>query len=175
MTQTTRVPLMMLEMIPSGLYAVRPDPGTPYTFLRLSRPTYGRRKGMVIVQTQHSEQLTDRWFWNPANQDPVTAVRSYTNWTFNGQTIEELMLLMIANSRAAGRAYAAEMRKCHYCGKKLTDERSRWYGFGPECEKRAEAEKDEIDDENEGTYEYLVATQAVIYLDWLSTNHTPEV
>ena len=160
MTAPTKVPLMMLDVIPSGYYAVRPDTETPYVFMRLSRPTFGKRKGLVIVQTQHSEQLIDRWIWNPANPDPATNVRTWQNWrnTFpGGQSIEDLILLMIVDARKAGREYASEIGRCHFCGKKLTDERSRWYGFGPECEKGAEGEKDEIDDENEGTYEQLKA------------------
>lgn len=146
----SKIPLMMLEVIPSGYYAVRPDSETPYEFMRLARPNYGKRKGMTLVQTQHSEQLVTRWVWNPQT-DPRFQVNIYSS------TIEDKILLMIANARSAGRAYAKEIGRCQFCGKKLTDERSRWYGFGPECEKRAESLKDEIDDENEGSYEYLKA------------------
>jgi len=158
-TTGTKVPLMMLELVPSGCYAVQPDSATPLTFLRISRPTFGKWKGWVKVQTQHSENWVDRWAWNPSNTDPRTRVRSYSHGAqFAGrQTIEDLILLVIVDHRKAGRQYAAEIGNCHFCNKDLTDERSRWYGFGPECEKSAEGEKDEIDDENGGTYEQLKA------------------
>lgn len=162
------IPLPLLEMIPSGYYAVRPDDETPYRFLRLARPTYGKKKGWVKVQTQHSDDLVDRWFWNPANPDPRTCVYKFD------RTIEDSMLLMIADHRKAGRAYAAEISACHFCNKALTDERSRWYGFGPECEKSAEGEKDEIDDENGGTYEYLRDTKAQVYLDFVADEGVKE-
>lgn len=168
----TKVPLMMLELVPTGYYAVRPDTVTPYVFMRLARPTHGKWKGHVKVQTQHSEQLWDRWIWNPANPDPRTNVRNLSQWQHvspfpGGQTIEDLILLMISDHRRAARAYAAVIEKCHRCNIALTDERSRWYGFGPECEKHLEGEKDEIDDENDGTYEYLLDTEAPIYVEWL--------
>jgi len=151
---------MMLELIPDGYYAVRPDIETPLTFVRISRPGRGKWKGWLKVQTQHSEALCDRWFWNMSNTDPRTNVRSYGSLPFGpklagGQSIEDVILLIIVDHRKAGRQYAAEIGKCHFCNKALTDERSRWYGFGPECEKSAEGEKDEIDDENGGSYEYL--------------------
>jgi hypothetical protein len=155
---TSKVPLMMLAAIPSGYYAVRPDTETPYVFMRLARPVHGKRKGWVKVQTQHGETLYDRWLWNPGNLDPSTNVIRLT-WnksTLPGnQSIEDLILLMIVDHRAAAREYAREIGNCHRCNKDLTDERSRWYGFGPECEKSLEGEKDEIDDENGGTYEEL--------------------
>ena len=159
MTGPTKVPLPMLDMIPSGYYAVRPDTETPYMFVRIARPTFGRRKGQLVVQTQHSDQLIDRWVWYMDNPDPRTNVRNWSTQArfHGGQTIEDLILLIIVNHRGCGRAYAQEIGRCHFCGKRLTDERSRWYGFGPECEKSAEGEKDEIDDENDGTYEQLKA------------------
>lgn len=150
----------MLEMIPSGYYAVRPDTETELAFVRISRPGHGKWKGYLKVQTQHGDQLIDRWAWNMANPDPLTSVRSWSVWRnqFPGnQSIEDLLLLVIVDHRKAGRTYAEEIGRCHRCNKDLTDERSRWYGFGPECEKLLEGEKDEIDDENDGSYELLKA------------------
>lgn len=159
MTETaTKVPLMMLELVPTGYYAIRPDTETPFAFVRLVNPVkVGKLKGWVKVQTQHGEQFEDRWLWNPANPDPRTNVRTIFNWKYNwhGQSVEDLILLLIVDHRKAARAYAAEIGNCHRCNKDLTDERSRFYGFGPECEKVLEGEKDEIDDENNGTYEQL--------------------
>jgi hypothetical protein len=156
MTQSSKVPLLMLDAIPSGYYAVRPDAVTPYTFVRISRPTLGRWKGHVKVQTIHAEDLVDRWVWNPGNPDPRTNVRTLSFTRFKGeQSIEDLILLVIVGHREAGIAYAREIRRCCRCNTRLTDERSRWYGFGPECEQSLEGMKDEIDDENGGTYEYL--------------------
>lgn len=156
----SKIPLPMLELIPSGYYAVRPDTDTPFAFVRLVNPVnVGKMKGWVKVQTQHGENFEDRWYWNPSNPDPRTHVRTIHSWKFvwHGQSVEDLMLLMIVDHRRAARDYAREIGNCHRCNKDLTDERSRHYGFGPECEKVLEGEKDEIDDENGGTFEELKA------------------
>lgn len=140
--------LGMIDEVPSGYYAVQSDETEPLTFMRVARPTHGRYKGYTKVQTQHSEMLMDRWLYNPEAEDRFK-VRAFDS------TIEQKILLLIANTRKAARKYAEEIGRCHRCNFQLTDERSRWYGFGPECEKYLEAEKDEIDDENGGTYEQL--------------------
>lgn len=160
---TTNVPVSLLDMIPSGYYAVSPDSETPLTFLRLSRPKTGRYKGTTKVQTLHSEQLFDQWAWDPEAWNGHDDKTGNTIWGrasllgSMGSGIEDKILLMIVGHREAGRLFAMQIGRCHRCGKQLTDERSRYYGFGPECEKDLEAEKDEIDDEAGGTYERLKA------------------
>jgi Family of unknown function (DUF6011) len=149
----------MIDQLEDGYYAVQPDSNTPLTFMRVSRPTYGKLKGYVKIQTQHSDTLIDRWLYNPAQTDPLFRVRELD------RTIEPKILLLLANKRAAGRRYAHEIGKCHRCNKKLTDHRSRHYGFGPECELELAGEKDEIDDENGGTYEELLARGEIDHAD----------
>jgi hypothetical protein len=154
-TPMTELIIGMLDNLEDGYYAVQPNAAHPHLdFIRVSRPTDRRSKykGAVKVQTIHAETLYDRWAYWP-DSDRLMCLD-------NG--IEGKLLLLLANKRAAARRYAHEIERCHRCNTQLTDERSRHYGFGPECEKHLEAEKDEIDDENGGTFEELLARGELI-------------
>jgi hypothetical protein len=142
----------MLPQLDTGYYAVQRDPEHPHIdFVRVSRPTYGKWSGAVKVQTQHSEELIERWaYFPPKDGQPDRVV-------ILSREIEDIILRLLANKRAAMRLYADKIEKCCRCNKKLTDERSRYYGFGPECEESLEGMKDEIDDEMGGSYEELLA------------------
>lgn len=120
----SKIPVMLLDMVPEGYYAVRGDESESYTFLRLSRPTKGRFKGTTKVQTQHGNRLEVAWCVWPGGQ-----VSSYL------YTIEDAILLMISDHQWAARTYARVLGHCCRCNADLTDDRSRHYGIGPECEK----------------------------------------
>lgn len=139
----------MIDNLDTGYYAVQPRPDHPHIdFIRVSRPTdkRSRFRGAVKVQTIHAETLYDRWAYWPETGRVLCMD--------NG--IEQKLLLLLANKREAARRYAEEIGNCHRCNTQLTDERSLHYGFGPECEKHLESEKDEIDDERGGTFEELL-------------------
>lgn len=123
-TNKSKVPMMLLDGVPEGRYAVRVEEGSPWTFLRLSRPNRGRYKGTTKVQTQHGPNYDLAWVAWPSGR---ISVYKYT--------VEEAILLTIANYREAARQYGRELGRCSRCGLELTDERSRHYSIGPECEK----------------------------------------
>lgn len=123
------IPIDMLKSVPDGYYAVRPDSITPYTFFRVSRPKSGRYAGTVKVQTQHGEDYKLAFvIWNPqADQPRITVYNT---------TIEDKLLLLVVDPNGAHIAYGQEIGRCCICGKELTDERSRYFGIGPDCETR---------------------------------------
>lgn len=117
-------PLELVTQIRDGRYAVKPMPDKPFTFLRVSRPKRGKSQGCLIIQTQHSE-----WY-KPA----ITIYPTGSLWIFNTRIDRELMITAVDPINATIR-YGAELGRCSRCGRELTDERSRYYSIGPECEK----------------------------------------
>jgi hypothetical protein len=114
----------LLEKVPDGYFAVREEEGSPITFLRVSRPTYGTKKNCLKIQTQHAEALDEKWIRWPDGRIYVYS-----------RTIEEVMLILITSYKEAARLYGKELGKCARCNTELTDARSRWLSIGPECEK----------------------------------------
>jgi hypothetical protein len=128
----------LLPVVPEGYYAVAPNPdrANDFTFIRYSRPTKGRFnrtwKFQRVIGTPGGrpriEEYAVRW---PSGQ-----------WSYYGgsyidraeRCITELMLI-VADHQTAALNYAAHLGRCSRCNAVLTDERSRWYGIGPECEK----------------------------------------
>jgi hypothetical protein len=125
----------MVNMIKSGRYAVRADDQAPYVFLRVSRPTTGRQKGYLKIQTKHSENLITRLLF-----DKTGRLESHKTGRVQGQTLQELLTLVMLDQAEASFNYAQELEQCGYCGRDLTDKRSRWLGIGPECEKKLGAQ-----------------------------------
>lgn len=131
MTETTRVPLEkklvpLLADCPSGYYAVRSDDNDPYTFYRVSRPDKGYWKGVVKVQSKHSDNL-----------NLVMVCRPEKDWyqTFDSRYVRKIVLVA-ADPIGAGLAFARELEHCCKCGKSLTDANSRRLCIGPECVKK---------------------------------------
>lgn len=131
----TKIPLNMLHDLRDGYYASRPDDSRPYTFFRVSRPNRGNYKGTLKIQTQHGPDLKlalviypgDRVYWH-------------------NMVVEDDLLLVVVDQRGCALAYAEKLGKCMRCGTELTDDRSRWYGIGPECERHWPEIINEIDD-----------------------------
>jgi hypothetical protein len=125
---TTVIPLAMLEMTPSAHYAVRPDSTVPFTFLRVARPNHGKFKGCTKIQTRHGDTFVNRMVVYPSG----------SIWfdLRNKAKTETDVMLVIADYQQACLNYAREIGQCCICNKTLTDERSRWYGIGPDCETR---------------------------------------
>ena len=120
----TKIPVILLDTVPSGRYAVQPDSNPPHTFIRVSRPTKGKFKDAFKVQTQHSDM------YKPA----FTRWPSGSMW-WDNKSVEDALLQVIVDPMRAALEYSKEIGRCTNCGKRLTDPRSRWYGIGPECEK----------------------------------------
>lgn len=118
------VPAGFLELLDKGYYAVSMEEGDPLRFFYVSKPTSGTFKGCIKVQSQHS----DTWklatvLW------PSGKVSTYREYQV------EYVLAVIADQIGCALTYAEEIGNCARCNKTLTDERSRYYGIGPECEK----------------------------------------
>lgn len=135
-------PEMLVRGLREGRYAVRADSSQPYIFLRHVRPKTGKKKGCLVFQTQHSEVFKDRLTIYPSGKAFCPEPRK----------IDQALLLACVDPITSMRAYARELGVCGRCGRKLTDERSRWYGIGPECEESWPDLIDEVDEENGFSY-----------------------
>lgn len=120
----TKVPLAMLQAVPDGYFAVRPDETHAHTFFRFSRPKHGKYKGSLKIQTQHGE-----------NYELCLVVYPSGNLHFFRPAYEDDLLLVVVDPNGAAIEYGRVIGRCMRCRKDLTDQRSRHYGIGPECEK----------------------------------------
>lgn len=123
--RVSKVPPELLKMVRPGRYAVRADSAHPYVFVRISIAKSGQYKDAIKVQTQHSERLSN----------PKLVIWPSGKISLYDVTIEEPLLLVIADQQGSARAYAKELGRCARCGVELTDEQSRKWGVGPECVK----------------------------------------
>lgn len=132
---TTIVP-EVIKMVKDGRYACRVTDESKFMFFKVSRPESGTYRGCVKIMTQHSEEWKLAIVLWPSGKLSVYR-----------HGLEEFILTIIANRRKAGDLYAQELGDCQICGKKLTDERSRYYGIGPDCETRHAAVVSQVDEE----------------------------
>jgi len=144
------LPAEMLFSIREGRYAVSVEGTKRLDFVRIShikaRPgKQVRFAGCMRVQTQHGEQLKERAIISPKGE-----VRLMSQ-TMPAEYLTKIFMLIIVDQRSTAILYGREKGQCCRCGKQLTDERSRHYGIGPECEKHLPEIIDELD-EAEGVY-----------------------
>lgn len=144
----------LINSLPDGRYAARMDETEAMRFFRVKRHTRGRFVGCLQIQTQHSERLMNaairlrdqRWLFD-----------SHYRYTSDKDKLLDLLLLVCADPQTAGFNYAKELGRCRICGKTLTDERSRWYGIGPDCETRYSHLIEWVDEQHDGkTYEQMM-------------------
>lgn len=117
----------MLLATRDGRFAVRPDDFSPWQFLRLSRPTKGRHAGWLRVQSQHSDMLSS-----------VASIRvggGASQRYLHAPNYLTALRLLVCDPVRATIEYGRRKNRCSRCGKTLTDDRSRFYAIGPECEK----------------------------------------
>jgi hypothetical protein len=140
----------MLPLIPDGYYATAPEgSGGHIDFVRISRPMKGRFKGALKVHTQHSEAWKEALILWPSGQ-----------WSVYRTSAVDTLLLVIADHKSCARRYGIELQSCMRCNKELTDDRSRHYLVGPECETKHGFTWpiEYADEQNNGlSYEQLVA------------------
>lgn len=113
----------LIQLIKDGRYATRASDSEPLVFYRISRPMKGQFKGAFKVQTQHSEKWTLAYVVWPSKRESVYRTDIKTH-----------LLMLVGNQEVAASTYAWELGQCQICGRKLTLERSRYYGIGAECE-----------------------------------------
>ncbi|MFD5451621.1 MULTISPECIES: DUF6011 domain-containing protein [Streptomyces] len=121
------VPRAMVDLVENGYYAVREAEHSDWVFLRVSRPDSGQHKDHIKIQSQHGERLKLVCLVLPPESSVGYSV-------INGQ-VKDLIITLVVNPKMAAVQYGREVGQCCRCGKPLTDNRSRHYGIGPECEK----------------------------------------
>jgi len=122
-------PRAMVEHMREGRYAVEiklPGKPTDWVFIRVSRPTHGQKKGCLVLQTQHSDYYKMLLQVYPSGH-------IYTA-QYN-EKLDMALMMVAADPFTAAINYGRELGCCSRCARKLTDERSRYYSIGPECEK----------------------------------------
>lgn len=136
----------MLFDIREGRYAIPTRGTTRLDFVRLSvvKPSkagkFVRYQGCLKVQTQHGESYKTRAYI--ARNGEV----ALTSNTMDATYLTAIFMAIIVDQKAAAHRYGREKGMCCRCGKELTDERSRYYGIGPECEKKWETFVPEMDE-----------------------------
>ena len=127
----TKVPLDMLKSVGSGYFAVRLDANQVHTFFVLTEIKEiknVKRKlpiGTFTVETLHGDRK--KWVLTIF---PDGTVREYD------LSREKELLLVCVDPNGGKIEFGIQRERCGQCGKGLTDDRSRWYGIGPDCEKR---------------------------------------
>lgn len=144
------LPAEMLFGIRPGRYAVSTDGSNRFDFVRVmhvkQKPgKFTKHAGCMKIQTQHGEMLKERAIVSPIGQVVLTSN------TMDATKLTAILMGIIIDQRGANIKYGREKGMCCRCGKTLTDERSRYYGIGPECEKSWPEIVDEVD-ENEGVF-----------------------
>ena len=125
---------MATNLIKDGRYAVRTDDDNKqHVFVRVSRPKTGQYRGMLMVQTQHSDQYIRRLVMSTVTHKTMY---QYTR-PIQGQGLADIISAIIVDPQQAAFDYAVAKSQCSRCGRELTDDRSSYLGIGPECEKHA--------------------------------------
>lgn len=139
------LPIELVFDIREANYAVpRGDNGFDFVRIARIRPyRNGRRRsneGSVVLSTQHSETWVKRFMFTPD-------MRALQLSSYGGEWASAVLARILVNPTRTASSYGHELGRCCRCGKKLTDDRSRWYGIGPECEKVWPEILYELDDE----------------------------
>jgi hypothetical protein len=124
------LPKMREKFRAPGRYAVRRGNSSVIDFFKVSIPKYGQYNGAWLVKTQHGPTYLDAlvvwpdWHWR-FRREPIQYFRPY---------VRQVMLDGLPDVLGAALLYAEEKQVCVRCGHDLTDDESRWYLIGPECE-----------------------------------------
>ena len=116
----------IMEEGKQSYYAARVDDNSPYEFFRISRPVKGKWAGVLKIQTIHGDKLEMFLVIRPDG----------SHWAVEHKRtrFEEALTMVVVDPRYAQKKFGEIKRRCCNCGKGLTDDRSLWYGIGPECE-----------------------------------------
>lgn len=120
----------MIDAVPDGYFAVQKEEGATVHFLRLSHPkiragvSRNRFAGALKIQTQHGPRL-----------EVAAVLWPGGTWSlYAGNAVIDMLMLLVADWQGATQRYAEKLGHCMRCNAELTDDRSRHYGIGPECE-----------------------------------------
>lgn len=111
-----------LDALPGGrsFYAV-PDPKGVLLFLAVDRPTKGKWDGWTFVR---------RYLGGQGPADKLGSARPHA--AYHGAA-PDVLATVVADPKAAMKAFADELGVCAKCHRDLTDPVSRERGIGPEC------------------------------------------
>jgi hypothetical protein len=123
-TWTFVTPEAMVRTIPKGRYCVELGANLRKFFKVVPNWKGKLYRGATVISTQHSESFKVALVLWPDGRVQI----------FN-RDIDSCLMMMAADPYTCKIRYGQELGVCCNCGKKLTDDRSRWYGIGPECEK----------------------------------------
>ena len=122
------LPKGMFDLVPDGYFAVQPSLDVQMTFIRIKTQKGGWQDGARKVATQHSD-------WFKRQFTVARDGRVFVASNADLKLVDDRLLLVGCDPSTAQIRYATELGRCGRCGRELTDNRSRWYGIGPECEK----------------------------------------
>lgn len=129
----------IFDNITEGRFAVTDDRyGDKATFFaidlmkprqRMSWHTRAVLGALRIRQVRHAEQSpVVKAYIMPKTGDVI-------DMGWGATKVQDLVLRTLTSPWDHARQYATFMGRCARCGAGLIDDRSRWYGIGPECEK----------------------------------------
>lgn len=133
----------LIGSIPIGYFAVEKGSGTSfgdegdYNFVRISHPKHGKYRDAIKIQSQHGDRLETRAVLWPSGSLSI----------FDRRIIDPLMGIL-ADHKTCLMTYGQKLGHCCRCHKALTDDRSRHYGIGPECEKYYPWVIEQVDEQN---------------------------
>lgn len=121
---------MLKGMLPVGYFAGQLDSSSRTIFFRVKTTAKNSRRyppDSYLVQQAHGNALG-------LSYTPVCAV--WPNGTFKvyDKSLEPELMTVMADHHSAARMFGQLLGHCARCNAELTDERSRYYGIGPECE-----------------------------------------
>jgi len=125
------ISFLAANMIQDGRYAVRLDNKTQPIFVIAKRPKMGSYTNRLVLSTQHGPQYVRRLVFDLTTQK----CEFQHNRLIDGHRLADVITAVVVNQNQAALDYATEKGVCHRCARELTDERSVFYGVGPECEK----------------------------------------
>lgn len=131
--KTFPFPAQLLFTMHEGNYAVNYRGSERIDFMRLSivkprRSGYNYYIGWMRVQTLHGDQWYDRAYIKSDGKYRMLSA------SMGSDRIAEMLSLVIVDMPKAAADFGHMLERCCRCGRTLTDERSRWYAIGPECE-----------------------------------------
>ena len=109
-----------------GYFAARVDDNQPFEFFRVKQPKKGKYAGALVVQTIHGDKL----------EMFLIIRKDGSHWAVEHKRarFEDALTMVVVDPRHAAQKFGEIKQRCCNCGKGLTDDRSLWYGIGPECE-----------------------------------------
>lgn len=119
----------LMELVNDGYYATRLEDGAAITFMRVSKPNRGKYKDTTKIQTVHGSGM------GGVRLEEAAVQWRPGRWSIRKPFIIDELLILCADTFSAAMLYSEHIGRCCRCNAELTDDRSRWYGIGPECEK----------------------------------------